>query len=249
MGQAMTELEALKSRLKGTWMSGDFDKIARVYEPGAVAFIERLGLTPGTRVLDVACGSGNLSLPAARAGAVVTGLDIAPNLIETARRRAHDEGLEINFDEGDAEQLPYADASFDVVVTMFGAMFAPRPETDRGGTAASLPSGRSHRDGQLDAGGLHRPDVQNDRRARAAAEHPFTALVGRRGDRPRAFAGRRRRGAVLAAAGRLLPADDAGADGRVFPRLVRADLAGLRGARRSRPGRAAARPDKPVVGT
>jgi SAM-dependent methyltransferase len=134
MGQAMTELEALKSRLKGTWMSGDFDKIARVYEPGAVAFIERLALTPGARVLDVACGSGNLSLPASRAGAVVTGLDIAPNLIETARRRAHDEGLEINFDEGDAEQLPYADASFDVVVTMFGAMFAPRPEQ----TAAEL---------------------------------------------------------------------------------------------------------------
>ena len=134
MSQAMTELEALKSRLKGTWMSGDFDKIARVYEPGAVAFIERLALTPGARVLDVACGSGNLSLPASRAGAVVTGLDIAPNLIETARRRAHDEGLEINFDEGDAEQLPYADASFDVVVTMFGAMFAPRPEQ----TAAEL---------------------------------------------------------------------------------------------------------------
>ncbi|MGH9945406.1 MAG: class I SAM-dependent methyltransferase, partial [Pyrinomonadaceae bacterium] len=80
------------------------------------------------RVLDVACGSGNLSLPAARAGASVTGLDIAPNLIETARQRALAEGLEINFDEGDAEQLPYGDASFDTVVTMFGAMFAPRPE-------------------------------------------------------------------------------------------------------------------------
>ena len=128
MSQAITELEALKSRLKATWMSGDFDKIAQVIEPGAAAFIERLALAPGTRVLDVACGSGNLSLPAARAGAIVTGLDIAPNLIETARKRALAEGLKINFDEGDAEQLPYADASFDVVVTMFGAMFAPRPK-------------------------------------------------------------------------------------------------------------------------
>jgi len=128
MSQAITELEALKSRLKATWMSGDFDKIARTIEPGAVVFIERLALAPGARVLDVACGSGNLSLPAARVGAIVTGLDIAPNLIETARERAFAERLNINFDEGDAEQLPYADGSFDVVVTMFGAMFAPRPE-------------------------------------------------------------------------------------------------------------------------
>ncbi|MGH9903196.1 MAG: class I SAM-dependent methyltransferase [Pyrinomonadaceae bacterium] len=129
MSQSMTEMEALKSRLKATWMAGDFDKIAQVIEPGAAEFIERLGLAPGTRVLDVACGSGNLSLPAARAGAVVTGLDIAPNLIETARKRARASGLKIKFDEGDAEQLPYQDASFDTVVTMFGAMFAPRPET------------------------------------------------------------------------------------------------------------------------
>jgi SAM-dependent methyltransferase len=134
MSQTSTELETLKSRLKATWMAGDFDKIAQVIEPGAVAFIERLALAPGTRVLDVACGSGNLSFPAARVGAIVTGLDIALNLIETARKRADAEGLKIEFDEGDAEQLPYADASFDTVVTMFGAMFAPRPET----TAAEL---------------------------------------------------------------------------------------------------------------
>ena len=134
MSQAVAELETLKSRLKATWMSGDFDKIAQVIEAGAVAFIERLALTPGTSVLDVACGSGNLSIPAARAGAIVRGLDIAPNLIEAARQRALAEGLKIEFDEGDAERLPYADSSFDVVVTMFGAMFAPRPET----TAAEL---------------------------------------------------------------------------------------------------------------
>lgn len=128
MSQATTDLEALKSRLKATWMAGDFDKIARSYETGAAAFIERLALKPGTRVLDVACGSGNLSLPAARAGASVTGMDIAPNLIETARRRASAEKLKIDFDEGDVEEMPYRDASFDSVVTMFGAMFAPRPE-------------------------------------------------------------------------------------------------------------------------
>ena len=134
MSEARTQVGDLKSKLKATWMAGDFDKIARSYEPSAVEFIERLRLTPGTRVLDVACGTGNLSLPAARAGAVVTGLDIAPNLLETARERAQAEGLRIDFEEGDAEQLPYGDASFDAVVTMFGAMFAPNPEK----TAAEL---------------------------------------------------------------------------------------------------------------
>lgn len=128
MSQAVTELESLKSRMKATWMSGDFDRVARVYAPCAAAFVGRLALEPGERVLDVACGSGNLSLPAARAGAVVTGIDIATNLVETARGRAQTEGLHVYFDEGDAEQMPYGDSSFDVVMTMFGAMFAPRPE-------------------------------------------------------------------------------------------------------------------------
>jgi SAM-dependent methyltransferase len=80
------------------------------------------------RVLDVACGTGNLAIPAARAGARVTGLDIAPNLLEQARARAAAESLDIAFDEGDVEHLPYADGQFDVVMSMFGAMFAPRPE-------------------------------------------------------------------------------------------------------------------------
>ena len=108
-------------------MAGDFGQIAKASVEGAVEFIERLHLKPGTRVLDVACGTGNLALPAARAGAVVTGVDIAPNLLEQARQTAEREGLQAQFDEGDAEHLPYDDASFDVVVTMFGAMFAPRP--------------------------------------------------------------------------------------------------------------------------
>lgn len=126
--QITNEMEALKTKLKTTWMAGDFDKIARTYAPGAAEFIERLSLKPGERVLDVACGSGNLSFPAARAGCVVTGVDIATNSIETARARAKAEDMKIKFDEGDAESLPYSDASFDTVVTMFGAMFAPRPE-------------------------------------------------------------------------------------------------------------------------
>ena len=110
------------------WMTGDFGQVAKIIETNAEEFIDRLALQPGARVLDVACGNGNLAIPAARAGAVVTGVDIAPNLLEQARARAESDGLTIQFDEGDAEELPYGDASFDTVVTMFGAMFAPRPE-------------------------------------------------------------------------------------------------------------------------
>lgn len=122
------EMSALKAKLKDTWNSGDFGKIAESFVDGAEAFVERLNLTEGTNVLDVACGTGNQSIPAARAGAKVTGVDIAPILIEKARQRAESEKVEIDFSEGDAESLDFDDASFDVVMSMFGAMFAPRPE-------------------------------------------------------------------------------------------------------------------------
>jgi SAM-dependent methyltransferase len=128
MSQPATDMDALKSRLKATWMAGDFGFIAKSYETGAAEFVRRIGLAPGARVLDVACGTGNLALPAARAGADVTGVDIATNLLEQARSRAAAEGLTARFDEGDAEKLSYPDASFDAVISMFGVMFAPRPE-------------------------------------------------------------------------------------------------------------------------
>ncbi len=121
-------LAELKQRLRASWMAGDFGQIARLNAQGAEDFIARLNLKPGTKVLDVACGTGNQSIPAARTGAQVTGLDIAPNLLEQARQRAASDNLKIEFVEGDAEKLPYPAAQFDVVLSMFGAMFAPRPE-------------------------------------------------------------------------------------------------------------------------
>ena len=118
----------LKQRLRASWMAGDFGEIAKLNAHEAESFIERIRLKPGTKVLDVACGTGNQSIPAARTGAEVIGLDIATNLLEQARKRATAEKLNIEFIEGDAEKVPYEAARFDVVLSMFGAMFAPRPD-------------------------------------------------------------------------------------------------------------------------
>jgi len=127
MSESVDQFQQLKQAMRATWMAGDFGVVAKTISAGAEAFVDRLPVSPGDRVLDVACGTGNLAIPIARRGAQVTGVDIAPNLLEQGRERAAAENLTITFDEGDAEQLPYPDASFDTVVTMFGAMFAPRP--------------------------------------------------------------------------------------------------------------------------
>ena len=120
--------DPIAERVRATWTSGDFGRIAKGYERGAGEFIARLSLVRGEPVLDVACGTGNLTLPAARLGASVTAIDIAPNLLAQAQVRAVRERLSVSFDLGDAERLPYAPATFQTVVTMFGAMFAARPD-------------------------------------------------------------------------------------------------------------------------
>jgi len=122
------EMEALKSRLKATWMSGDYGHFATYLEPGALEFLSRIKVEPGARILDVACGAGQTAIPMSRLGAKVTGVDNATNLIEQARARAQAENLDARFEEGDAEMLPFADGSFDIVISLIGAMFAPRPE-------------------------------------------------------------------------------------------------------------------------
>ena len=87
MSELNPEMESLKTRLRAMWMAGNFAEVAKHTAATAEEFIARLDFEPGARVLDVACGSGNLSIPAARAGAVVVGVDIAANLLEQARRR------------------------------------------------------------------------------------------------------------------------------------------------------------------
>jgi 2-polyprenyl-3-methyl-5-hydroxy-6-metoxy-1,4-benzoquinol methylase len=120
--------EAIKARQKAMWESGDFGQVARTIENVAEEFMARRLLQPGSYVLDVACGTGNLAVIAARRGCMVSGIDIATNLIEQARARATAERLRIDFQQGDAEALPFAGSQFDLVVSMFGVMFAPRPD-------------------------------------------------------------------------------------------------------------------------
>jgi len=120
-------IDQVKAAMRASWMAGDFGVIAKTISGSAESFVGRLGVAPGARVLDVATGTGNVAIPIARLGCDVTGVDIAANLLDQARERAAAEQLAVQFDEGDAEALPYPDACFDLVVTMFGAMFAPRP--------------------------------------------------------------------------------------------------------------------------
>ena len=125
---AIPNLEAIKAKQKATWEAGDFGQIARSIENVAEEFMTHQPLLRGARVLDVACGTGNLAIIAARNGCTVSGIDIASNLIAQARTRAAEAKLNIDFKEADAEALPFDDEQFDLVVSMFGVMFTPRPE-------------------------------------------------------------------------------------------------------------------------
>src|SRR5262245_18206699 len=128
MNQPSTDIKSIEARQKATWESGDFGEVAKFIMTGAEDFMARIDFQPGTKVLDAACGTGNLAVLAAHRGCVTSGLDIASNLIAQARERARQDSLTIEFTEGDAEAMPYPDASFDAVVSIYGVMFAPRPE-------------------------------------------------------------------------------------------------------------------------
>ena len=128
------DLEAIKARQQATWSTGDYHVIATQIQIVAELLIERLDVRSTERVLDVATGSGNAAIAAARRGCEVVGIDYVPALLERARRRSKAEGLSIDFVEGDAEALTFLDGSFDVVTSVFGAMFAP----DQDRTAAEL---------------------------------------------------------------------------------------------------------------
>jgi SAM-dependent methyltransferase len=115
-----------KQQQRAIWAAGDYPKLSELISGVGERVVARAGVEPGMRVLDVACGTGNAALPAARAGAAVTGLDLVPKLLDVGRQKAADAGVEIEWVEGDAEELPFDDASFDRVFSTFGHMFAPR---------------------------------------------------------------------------------------------------------------------------
>ena len=126
--QEAVDLEAVKQRQQHMWSQGDFSVIATTQQIVGENLCETVDVFPGERVLDVACGSGNTAIAAARRFADVTGIDYVPALLERARERAAAERLEIEFVEGDAEALPFEDGAFDCVLSTFGAMFAPDQE-------------------------------------------------------------------------------------------------------------------------
>src|SRR5213594_680421 len=130
---------------KALWEKGDFTRIAESMRESGEALVERLGITKGIKVLDLGCGDGTTALPEARLGAEVLGVDIAKNLVEAGNRRAKDEGLtNCKFQEGDASNLhELKDHSFDLVVSIFGATFAPKPfDVAREMVRVTRPGGR-----------------------------------------------------------------------------------------------------------
>ena len=110
------------------WDAGNYAAVAEKITVAGERVVEAAGVEPGMDVLDVACGTGNATIPAARVGARVTGLDFAPGLLAIARERAADAMVEVEWVEGDAQDMPLGDASFDRVVSVFGHMFAPDHE-------------------------------------------------------------------------------------------------------------------------
>src|SRR5579864_7439935 len=123
--QTIPNLPAIKAKQKATRESGDYGQIARIIENVAEEFMARQSLQRGSKVLDVACGTGNLAVIAAKRGCAVSGIDVAANLLAQARARAGEAGLSIYFQEADAEALPFPNDTFDLSVSMFGVMFTP----------------------------------------------------------------------------------------------------------------------------
>src|SRR3954468_18706310 len=130
----MAELTEAQQQARKLWSSGDYPTAMHMIASVGPRIVEAAGVTGDDVVLDVACGTGNATIPAAKTGAETTGLDITPELIEAGKRNAADEGVEIEWIEGDAQDLPFDGDSFDVVLSVFGCMFAP----DHVKTAAEL---------------------------------------------------------------------------------------------------------------
>jgi SAM-dependent methyltransferase len=126
---ASPAIEALKAAHRATWAAGNYPAVAEAYVLGLGATaVEEAGIEPGTEILDVAAGAGNAAIPAAAAGGRVTALDLVPELLTAGSEQAREAGVSIEWVEGDAEALPFADERFDTVLSVLGVQFAPRHE-------------------------------------------------------------------------------------------------------------------------
>ena len=169
------------------WALGDYDAVATeiVADLGPI-LVDAAGFCAGHRVLDVAAGSGNAAIPAARTGATVVASDLTPELLDGRPAARAAAGVELTWETADAEALPFADGEFDVGPVLPGRDVRPAPPGRRRRAGPGLPARRHHRPALLDAGGLHRPDVRDHEAVRppAAARGPAAAAVGGRGPRP-----------------------------------------------------------------
>ena len=169
-----TDIDILKDAHRATWNSGDYATVAdRYVVPLGKAALEHAGRIEGLDVLDIATGSGLVAIPAAEAGARVTGLDLASELLDVAAERSAEAGVDVDWVEGDAEALPFEDESFDVVLSTVGVQFAPRHEVVAAEIARVLRPGGRVVLCSWTPRGLHRA-VPEDRRT-ADAEAPAAA--------------------------------------------------------------------------
>lgn len=164
------DLQPRQRQMRGTWSLGDYQRIAERQLPIAVELCEWTGVTNGQQMVDLGTATGNVAITAARRGAEVSALDITPRMLEIADTRAHGEGLVIELVEGDIEDLPFADGSFDVALSACGLWFAPRPDVAVGearrvlrdggrlGLANFTPDGYMGRINELITGRLPLPD-------------------------------------------------------------------------------------------
>ena len=149
MSKANTAIEntieemTILQKQKATWEDGNYSLFATYMEPGAIEVLDQWDIPAGKKLLDIACGAGQTAIPAAKKGCRVTGVDIAENLVRHARVRAAKSRINVRFDMGDAQDLAYSEGEFDVVMSMFGAMFAPQPQKVTGEIARVLKSGGS----------------------------------------------------------------------------------------------------------
>ncbi len=239
---------AIKERQQKTWTSGDYAMVGNLLVIMGERLCEAVDLRAGDKVLDVATGSGNTAISAARRFCEVTAIDYVPELIEQAKSRAQAERLEVSFEVGDAEHLSYADASFDVVLSTLGVMFAPDQEKAAGEMLRVCRPG-----GKIGLANWT-PDGFIGDMFRTIGKH----LPPPPGIKPPPLVGHRRAAVGAPGPRRLFPEDYApklrlavsvgGVLCRVLPRLLRTDAEGIRVARRGRPGSPSAGPKRVVRG-